>query len=261
MLEFLPTHIKIYLYILTFIFGALMGSALNCLAYRMARQQKWSSGRSVCPDCGHTLGLLDLIPIFSWVFLKGKCRYCGAKVSVRYLMTELLMGSCFVSLLWRFDLSLQTVSALVLCGCLFCLSLVDLETQIIPNRFLIIPALTQDIVLLMDEGISGLLAGILPGLILGGGVLIISLIMDKVLKKDTMGGGDIKLLAVLGLFFTVPECLLLLVLACIIGIVMASVLMKVNSETPFPFGPALSVAAWVTLLVGSPIIRWYLNLF
>lgn len=261
MFSYLPIAIKVYLYVLAFLAGTLFGSALNCLAYRMARQQKWSSGRSVCPDCGHTLGFWDLIPIFSWLFLKRKCRYCGAKVSARYVCTELLMGICFVSLLWRFGLSLQTVSALVLCCCLFCLSLVDLETQIIPNRFLIIPALVQGTVLLINGGIIGLLNGIFPGLVLGGGVLIVSLIMDKILKKDTMGGGDIKLLAVLGMFFGFPECLLLLVLACIIGIVMASVLMKVNSETPFPFGPALSLAAWVTLLVGSPIIRWYLSLF
>ena len=85
--------------------------------------------------------------------------------------------------------------------------------------------------------------------------------MDKVLKKDTMGGGDIKLLFVIGMYLTLPECILMVMLACIIGIVMASILMKVDSETAFPFGPALAISAIATMLIGSPIINWYLSLF
>jgi prepilin signal peptidase PulO-like enzyme (type II secretory pathway) len=85
--------------------------------------------------------------------------------------------------------------------------------------------------------------------------------MDKILKKDTMGGGDIKLLFVIGCFLSLPECLLMVMIACIVGIVMASILMKLDSETQFPFGPALSIAAIVTMLVGSPIVNWYLSLF
>jgi prepilin signal peptidase PulO-like enzyme (type II secretory pathway) len=92
-------------------------------------------------------------------------------------------------------------------------------------------------------------------------VLLLSLIMDKVLKKDTMGGGDIKLLFVIGLYLTLPECLLMVMLSCVIGIVMAAILMRVDSETAFPFGPALSIAAVLTMLVGSPIVNWYLSLF
>ena len=100
-----------------------------------------------------------------------------------------------------------------------------------------------------------------PSLILGGAMLALSLIMDKVLKKDTMGGGDIKLMALLGMFLTLPECLLMIMIACVVGIVMGSILMKVDSETPFPFGPALAIAAWITILVGNPIITWYLGLY
>ena len=85
--------------------------------------------------------------------------------------------------------------------------------------------------------------------------------MDKVLGKDTMGGGDIKLLALLGMFLSFPQCLLMVLAACVIGIVMASILMKVDSETPFPFGPAIAIAAWITLLFGDGLIGWYLSLF
>lgn len=261
MLQYLPPYLIAILFTLAGVLGLIMGSALNCLSYRMVKNQKWSGGRSVCPSCGHTLSTLDLIPLLSWLCLRGRCRYCKTKISPRYPVVEGLLAVVYISLLWRFDLSLQLVSTMVLCSCLMCLSLVDLDTQIIPDRFLVIPAVVRAIQLVIEGGFSGLLTGILPGVAVGGSVLIISLIMDKLLKKDTMGGGDIKLLAVLGMFLSFPECLLMVVLACVIGIVMASIMMKVDKETPFPFGPALAISGWLTLLVGSPLINLYLSLF
>ena len=257
----LPTFAVVYILTLTGVFGLVMGSALNCLAYRMARQQKWAGGRSVCTHCGHTLGALDLVPLLSWLLLKGKCRYCGEKISWRYPAAEALLAVCFMSILWRFGLRFQTVSVLVFCGCLFCLSLVDLEIQIIPDRFLLIPAVVRIVQLTVEGGLSGLWSGIWPGLVIGGGVLALSLVMDKILHKDTMGGGDIKLLAVLGMFLSFPECLLMVVIACVAGILIAMALQKAKPYTPFPFGPALALAGWVTLLFGEGIVGWYLGLF
>ena len=265
--DYLPLYIKIYLYVIAGILGLVMGSALNCLSYRIAHNQKWSGGRSNCPSCGHTLATKDLIPLFSWLFLKGKCRYCGKKVSPRYPLTEALLALVYISLLWRYGPTLYLISPLVLCSCLFCLSLVDLETQIIPDRFLLIPAIVRIVQLIIENrnDFKAFFICLIPAVALGGVVLIISLVMDKILKKDTMGGGDIKLLAVLGLFLSsypdcIPEGLLILLVACIVGIVMGSILMKVDSETPFPFGPALAIAAWITLLFGSPLVQWYTGL-
>lgn len=258
MFDHLPLYAKIYSYALAFWLGAFLGSAFNCLAYRMARGQKWSEGRSVCPTCGHTLGAADLVPIFSLLLLKGKCRHCGAKISARYVLTEALLGTVFASILWRFGLSFQTVSALTLCCCLFCLSLVDLDIQIIPNRFLAIPAVVRLAQLTAEER---LVSSILPALVFGGGLLALSLVMDKLLHKDTMGGGDIKLIALLGLYFGFAECLFLILCACVLGIIAASVLMKIRDDTPFPFGPALSIGAYITLLFGEEIVGWYLDLF
>ena len=262
MLKQLPTFTVIYLYLIAAGFGLIMGSALNCLAGRIVSGQKWAGNeRSACPACGHTLSARDLGPLFSWLSLKGKCRYCGAKVSARYPLTEALLALCYISLLWASGLSVHTLSLVVLCSCLFCLSLVDLDIQIIPHRFLVIPAVVRIAELLYEGGCSALLAPVLTGLGLGGSVLVLSLIMDKVLKKDTMGGGDIKLLALLGLYFTVPQCFLMLILACILGIVIAALLMRKKSDAAFPFGPALSLGAWITLLIGEPLISWYLTLF
>jgi len=253
-----PLWVKLYICAVAFLCGTVMGSALNCLAYRIVHEQKWSGGRSACPHCGHVLGVMDLVPVLSFLLLKGRCRYCGEKLARRYVLAEAFLGICYVTLVLRFGLTLEALSAVVLCSCLFSLSLVDLDIQIIPDRFLVIPAALRLVQLALE---GRLLSGLIPALAFGGGLLILSLIMDKVLKKESMGGGDIKLMAVLGLYFTVPQCLLLLILACVSGIVIASVLMKIKDDTPFPFGPALSLAAYATLLFGEPIVNWYLSLF
>ena len=140
MFPFLPLWVKVYICLVAFLLGAVMGSALNCLAFRIVRGQKWSGGRSACPHCGHTLGAKDLIPVASFLLLRGKCRYCGAKLARRYFLAEVLLGACYVTLVVRFGISFDTISAMVLCSCLLSLSLVDLDIQIIPDRFLLIPA-------------------------------------------------------------------------------------------------------------------------
>lgn len=257
MFPFLPFSLKLYLSLLALGLGAFFGSSLNCLAYRMVCNLQWSKGRSRCPHCSHTLGAADLIPVISYCLRRGKCRYCGQKIALRYLVTELALGVCFVSLLWRFGLTLQTLSAAVLCGCLLCLSLVDLDTQIIPNRFLLIPGLLRMGQLALEHK---LLSGLLIGLIFGGGLLLLTLVMDKLLGAESLGGGDIKLVALLGLYFSIPECFFLLILACCLGL-FAAFAQKIKAGVAFPFGPYISVAAWLTLLIGSPVTTWYRNLF
>lgn len=262
MLSYLPTHIVVYLCALAAVLGLVMGSALNCLAMRIVAGERWSgNSRSACPKCGHTLSALELIPLVSWLIQGGKCRHCKAPISIRYPLTEAILAAVFVAMLLKFGLTAELLSALVFAGCLLCLSLVDLDTQIIPDRFILIPIAVRAAQLLFTGGFSALLGASVPGFIIAGAVLLLSLIMDKVLKKDTMGGGDIKLLFVIGLYLTLPECLLMVMLSCVIGIVMAAILMRVDSETAFPFGPALSIAAVLTMLVGSPIVNWYLSLF
>lgn len=261
----LPPYAKVYLFVVMGLLGLVMGSALNCLSYRIAHNQEWSGGRSVCPSCQHTLATADLVPLFSWIILKGKCRYCGQKISTRYPISEALLALIYISLLWKFGLTLELVSAMVFCSCLFCLSLVDLEIQIIPDRFLIIPAVVRVIQLTLESDLVDMLIALIPGLVLGGSILILSIIMDKVLKKETMGGGDIKLLALIGLFLSeypkcIPEGLLLLLIASVVGIIMGSIMTKAKTDAVFPFGPALALSAWFILLFGSSIADWYTGL-
>lgn len=265
MFSYLDTFTKIYLIAVCALLGLVMGSALNCLAYRIANNQKWSGGRSRCPDCGHALKAADLVPLFSYLFLKGRCRYCGKKISPRYPAAEALLAVVYVSLLLKYGLTLETLFLMILCGCLFCLSLVDLDTQLIPNRFLLIPAVGRLVFHLMTHGftlaaLSAIWYSLWHGLLLGGSVLILSLIMDKVLGKESMGGGDIKLLFLLGLYFDLPCCFFLILTACVAGISLALAL-GAKKGIAFPFGPALALAGWITLLFGSTVTGWYMSLF
>lgn len=252
--------IAIYCILLVAIMGLVMGSALNCLSWRIANHKKWSKGRSCCVSCGHELTRKELIPVISWLCQKGKCRHCGAPISIRYPITEAILCVTYVCVLLRFDLSIETLLCLILCSCLFCLSLVDMDTMEIPNRFLVIPAITRIVYALFMGGLSEAWYCVWHALILGGGILVLALIMDKIFKKESMGGGDIKLLAMLGLYFNLPECFLLLIFACIFGIILAMTL-GVKKGIAFPFGPAISVAAFVVLMIGAPITQWYLGLF
>lgn len=258
-LSYLDTTALVYLLVLCVILGLCMGSALNCLAWRIANKKSWTKGKSICPACRHELHTLDLIPLFSYIFSKGKCRYCGEKISPRYPLTELGLAIIFAAVFLRFGFTLYTLDIMVLASCLFTLSLIDLDTMTIPDRFLIIPAVCHLVYAYYYGGFASVWYALWHGLVLGGAVLLLSLFMDKVLKKESMGGGDIKLLFVLGLFLDLPECLLLLVFSCVLGLVMALLLRR--SEKAFPFGPALSAGMLLTLMVGAPIVNWYLGLF
>lgn len=259
-LFFVP-EIGVWVLVLGLLLGLVMGSAMNCLALRLAAGEKWSSGRSRCPSCGHALGAGELVPVMSWLVQGGKCRHCGAPISKRYPLTEAGMAVLYGSVLLRFGLTWDTVSALVLVTCLMALALVDLDTQEIPDVFLIVPAVVRLGQLVLACGFTAALwAQVWPALALGGAVLVLSLVMDKVLGKESMGGGDIKLLFVLGLFMDFPCCVLLVILACVVGLVLAFTL-GARRGVAFPFGPAIAAAAWLVLMIGEPVTAWYLGLF
>ena len=170
--------------------GAVLGSFLNCAAWRIAHGEPWHKGRSHCPQCGHTLAAADLVPVFSWLFLKGKCRYCGTKIPARYVLAELVFAALTVICLLRFDLTWLCLRNWIFICCLFCLSLVDLESYIIPDGCLIISAAVWAIAALpLGMGLKDIGRGLAAGVIYGGGMLLMSLAMDKMLKKESLGGG------------------------------------------------------------------------
>ena len=228
------------------------------------------------------------MPVFSWVLLRGRCRYCGERIAFRYTAAELLLAAYFASVLWVYGIS---VHAFALCalGCLLLgLSLVDLESFIIPNGFIVagiavwaasiafweLPAQGMGVgslfATLPGAPLAALVAdGLLGGLAIGGGLLLFSIAFEALTGKVGLGGGDVKLLFMAGLYLGLAASALNLLIACVLGLLFNLVWARRGSsedgETPapkaFPFGPAISAAVWVTLLVGNPLLEAYLALF
>ena len=243
--------------------GAVMGSFLNCAAWRIAHGESFLKGRSHCPSCGHVLSAADLVPLFSWLFLRGKCRYCGTKVSIRYFLAELFMAIVTVACLLRFDLTVLCLRNYVFLCCLFCLSLVDLENYTIPDGCLVISAAVWLLSLpFLSMGWKQALLHLVAALIFGGGLLLLSLLMDRILKRDSLGGGDIKLYFVVGLYLGLASTLFSLLLACVLGLIFAFLRKRFgkSENEQIPFGPSIAAAAAVMLLFGDPMVRWYLGL-
>jgi len=252
-----------YLYTLTAVLGLVMGSFLNCFAYRYAKGESVLKGRSCCALCGHTLSAPDLIPVFSWLLLRGKCRYCGGKFSPRYLLAEVLCALAYVSVLWRFGLTLDTLKYLVLASLLFAASFADLHGGLIPDRLILIGlAFALVFACISPEGPVwlSLLKTLGNGLSVSLPLLVIVLVFDRVMKTDSMGGGDIKLLFLIGLYFHWALNLLILILACVVGLAWAMLLRRGRKDA-FAFAPAVSAAAWLVMLWGQAALNWYLSLF
>ena len=249
---------KIYLLVMAGIFGAAMGSFLNCAAWRIAREESFLKGRSRCPSCGHVLGPADLVPVFSWLFLRGRCRYCGTRVSPRYFLTECAAALLTVLCVLRFDFTVLCLRNYVFLCCLFCLSLVDLDSFLIPDGCLLLPAVVWVLTLPIIRPPDALLC-VLAALLYGGATLALSLMMDRILGRESLGGGDIKLFALMGLYLGPLASLFALIFSCLLGLLFA-LFGRYGSGKPFPFGPAISAASALMLLYGDPLTQWYLGL-
>lgn len=293
--------ITIYFVLIAGILGLALGSFLNCVAYRITQGESFVKGRSKCTACGHELGAMDLVPVLSWVLLKGRCRYCGEKVSARYPITECVFAVLCIICLLKFDLTVMCGRNLVLLGCLFCLALVDLDSFIIPDGCLIVAVIAWIAGAALDfeeyGGLHGIGMNILAALIIGGGILAISLIMDKVLERDSLGGGDIKLFAVMGLYLGLIGSMFALILACLLGLLFAAArkgngerddwhgdcdrenkqledndivpkratenkddYQEENDGKQIPFGPAIAAATCIMLLFGDQAVQWYMGI-
>ena len=253
-----PAGAAAYLLFLTALIGLVMGSFCNAWAWRIAHNENISRGRSHCPSCGHVLSPLDLFPLISWLMLRGRCRYCKAPISVRYPLTELISMLIYLSLILRFGFTLNAIRFIIVGSLLFTASLVDIDIMEIPDRMLIFVCLAA--LLRLGDGIQ-----VIPGMLIGFAavsvpLLTVVLAMEHLLKKEAMGGGDIKLIAVLGLHFGAAQSLLLLIIACFVGLIFAAAA-KTGRGREFPFGPSIAIAAWLTALVGQQVISWYLGLF
>ena len=256
------TPLLIYCCLLAAALGACLGSFLNCAAWRIVHGESFLKGRSHCTSCGHALGAPDLVPVFSWVFLKGRCRYCGERVPARYPLTELFFAAATVLCLLRFDLTVLCLRNYVFLCCLFLLALTDIEDMVIPDGCHIAAILAWiGTSFIIFDGMKSALPYILAALVCGGGLLLVSLLLDKALGRESLGGGDIKLFFVVGLYLGPVGTLFTMIAACAAGLLYAGLRSRSKGEGgAFPFGPWIAGAAALMLLCGDPLINWYTGL-
>ena len=241
------------------VFGAILGSFFNVVAYRLPRRESLSRPRSRCPQCETPIKPYDNIPVLSWLALRGRCRACGTRISARYPLVEAgtALLCALVVLVKGFDEDAILGLAMVLL--LVPVALIDLDTQTIPNKLMLIGAVVAPgLVLLVspDDIVEHLIAAAA-----GGGFFLLAVLA----YPRGMGVGDIKLAAVLGLFLgraVGPAIFLALVSGTLVGgLIMARKGVQEGRKTKIPFGPFLALGGYVALLVGDTMVDWYLDAF
>lgn len=248
-----------YILFLTFVLGACLGSFSDCMAGRLLSGESVMSGRSHCDSCGHVLGAKDLIPVVSWLVLKGRCRYCGTKVPKESTIVELVSGIACCLIVLRYDISIMSLRAILLWIVLLTLTLTDLHEWIIPDRLQVAGCIIfLGTSLFLPDPVNVIVRGLLCGTVLGGGMLLLSMIFDRLTGKESLGGGDIKLFFMTGLYLNSAwEVLFYLIMSCVIGLIFAAVWKKKR----LPFGPAIATACFFMLLYGEKLTGWYTGLF
>ena len=263
-------YCNIFLFFSVFLFGLATGSFLNCIIYRLHTGESFFSGRSYCPHCQHILSWQDLIPVFSFLILKGKCRYCSQKISWQYPLVELSTALLFVLIfnlqsISTLSQSITTLYLFIISSFLIVIFVYDLKHYIIPDKVIysaIGIVFLYQLFRIWNFGnwdlfrISNLGFGILPSLFL---LAIILLSGGK-----WMGLGDFKLAFFMGLFLGFPNILVALFLAFFIGAIIGLGLIALGKKTlksEIPFGPFLVTGTFIALFWGRVIIDWYLSLF
>jgi leader peptidase (prepilin peptidase) / N-methyltransferase len=254
--------------IIIFIFGAVIGSFLNVCIYRIPRNKSIVKPASACPGCEKPIRFYDNVPIVSYLILGGKCRHCGNKISKRYPFIELLTAVLFLVFYKKFGLSLQLLVAFLFISLLIVIAFIDLDFQIIPD-ILSIGGLVTGILLAVIRpyftyiGPKFGFLDALYGILIGGGVLfVIAYGYQLVAKREGMGGGDIKLLAMIGAFIGFKGVIFSLVSGSLFGTVIGIPLMlikKENTKYAIPFGPFLSLGALIFLFSGDSFVYGFLN--
>lgn len=272
-LALLETFNTVFNALFAFVIGASIGSFLNVVIYRLPAKLSLLHPPSRCPKCLHRLQAHDNVPVFGWLWLRGRCRYCRTPISPRYPLIEAATGLLFVGAWWSFGWSLPTVGYWLFFSWLIALSFIDLDTLTLPN-----PLTQSGLVLgiLFQMGLSrfpmaavdslpeGLMRGIV-GAVLGLWLFsIVSLVGTLVFGQTAMGGGDAKLAAMMGAWLGWAHLLLASLVACALGALVgggAIALGLISRRQPIPFGPFLALAAILTVFFGDALITTYRQLF
>jgi len=246
-----------------FVIGCLLGSFYNVVGLRIPNDESIIFPNSHCTRCGHELKWYELIPIFSYLFLRGKCRNCKEKISIMYPLIELFTGIIFMISYYSFGFSYELFLALIMTSLLIVVIVSDVNYMIIPDSFIIIPSVLIIIIQFLKNGLIDGFIAIGYGVISFGILYLIMLIGNKIFKKECLGGADIKLFFVVGLVFPPLIAMLVLIVACFIALPVSLILYFKNKENIIPFGPFIVISmllVYFTKLDFEKIINFLLSL-
>ena len=244
-----------------FILGAIIGSFLTVCVHRVPRGQSVVAPRSACPHCGRQIHWYDNVPLFSFLWLRGRCRACHTGIPPRYPIIELANGLGYLLVVWRFGLTWATIVYAGLVSVFLVVSWIDWDHKIIPDA-ITLPGIVVGFLcatFLLPTGWINSLVGILVG---GGILLFLAWVSPFLFGKEGMGGGDIKFLAMVGAFLGWQQALLTLMLGSVVGAVVGIALLatKVLQRGQYiPFGPYLALGGVIAILWGQDLWHWYFN--
>ncbi|MBU3810847.1 MAG: prepilin peptidase [Candidatus Niameybacter stercoravium] len=254
------------IYVPIFIVGLIIGSFANVCIYRIPKGESINFPPSHCQACKHKLGFLDLFPVLSYFGLKGKCRYCGTKISPQYAIIELVNGCAYAYSFWHFGMSIEAMLACVFVTVVLILTLIDWRYMILPTGIIIFGSMVaiagKSTLAYLHQDWSILIQSLLGGMVGYGVVALVFYLCLWILKKEGMGYGDVRYLGMIGLFTSPSLVFLTLLIGSVVGSIYGLVLYRRNKESlEFPFGPFLSIGALISLFYGESLISWYMNLW
>jgi leader peptidase (prepilin peptidase)/N-methyltransferase len=250
-------------YLAVFVFGTIIGSFLNVCIYRLPLGRSIVRGRSACPFCEHSIRWVDNVPLISFLVLRGKCRDCARPISVRYFLVELITALSVTGLLYYFSLGPQFFIYSFFTCALIVITFIDMEYQEIPD-VITIPGIFIGMVLMtvfrLDSSgayVRSFLNSVLGVLAGGGSMFLLGYFGEKIFRKEALGGGDVKLMGMIGALLGWKLVLLTFFLSPMFGSCVG-IFMKIRfKKEVIPYGPYLSLGALVSLLYGERILQYF----
>ncbi|MCZ6681272.1 MAG: prepilin peptidase [Candidatus Poribacteria bacterium] len=257
--------------ILIFILGLIIGSFLNVCIYRIPRDglSVHFPGISFCPECRTRIRAYDNIPVLSYLILRGRCRHCGAQISIVYPLVELMTGGLFLLLFYRFGLTFELLHACLFVTLLVPIAWIDAKWYIIPNAIILFGLITGSavtvLISLTDHDLYYMIECLIGAIAGGAALALLATVGSFLFRKQAMGAGDIKLMMLIGLFLGAwPHLLIVLIASAFIGSLAGVLLIilgaKEGPQSAIPYGPFLVIGALLDLLWGNAVWEWYLKL-
>ena len=240
----------IYWLIIFFFIGTLMGSFYTVVGIRSGKNEDYVTTRSRCDHCNHLLSPLDLVPIFSYIFLKGKCRYCHKKIDSLSTFMELFSGILYALSFFVFGFSYELLIALGIVTLLIIIIVSDTTYYIIPDEVLIFMSIYFFIFITLNEGIKSSLISLVNGLILFSIMYLIMLVGNKMFKKESLGGGDIKLMFIFGMILGPLLGIVSIFIGSCLALPISLIITIKKKKNIIPFGPFLLIALTLLYMTG-----------